>query len=186
MRALLTFLLAFFVACSNPEIVAEESRTQALSGLTPLALPCSVSTDPTTIPALMGGGIWIPGEGVSTSGGVQTWASLATQANSFTDAHTGFPPEAEQTDNGAEVWRINVQSGPYTSWRIASPGSALQWTESGSYALWAQADALDSGYHFLWTQWPGSSSGQDHRFAFAKNNDPHRLFLNISHNSGGR
>ncbi len=136
--------------------------------------------DPRTVPALMAGGIWLPSTPtVDLGGGNRAWPSLGTQANSFTDEHTGHKPLLTTAANGAPVWDLPA-GGATASWVIPTVGSALKWTSKGTYAGWFKANALDESYHYFFAQWEGGASGNN-RILCHKNNDEHRVAIFASH-----
>lgn len=138
--------------------------------------------DPRDVPALMAGGIWLPGEGYTAFGGDDhAWASQATQANSFKDDEDGYKPKPEYASNGQPIYRMSPDPGETAtaSWIIASPGSALQWTQKGSYAGWFKANTSDTSIHYFFRQWPGGAS--NNRVLLHKNNDANRIVVYTSY-----
>lgn len=116
--------------------------------------------DPRTVPALLAGGIWLPGVGYTSTGGANhKWASQATQANDFVDSHDGYKPAPSTASNGAAVYDLPA-GGPTASWYMAAPGSALRWQTKGTYAFWAKASSVVAGsiYYLFQHSWPGGPS----------------------------
>lgn len=146
--------------------------------------------DPRDVPALMAGGIWLPGVGVtSLGGGSRRWASQATATGDdydLKDSHTGHKPVATTAANGAAVWDL-VAGGATAGWSINTgisarpPGAAIQPTSKGSVALWVKANALDTSIHTIFSMWPGGASAN--RLYFYKNTDNYRLSV-FSSNDG--
>lgn len=128
----------------------------------------------------MAGGIWLPSTPTtSLGGGNRAWPSLGTQANAFTDEHTGHKPALVTTASGRRAWDLPA-GGATASWVIAATGNALRWTAKGSYAGWFRANALDTSFHYFFSQWIA-----DHgRILCHKNNDAHRVAIFVSHEGG--
>lgn len=134
----------------------------AITSRTPIG-----SIDPRTVPALMSGGIWLPGIGV-TSIGVDgyTWASQATQSNVLTTAYNFDKAVPTTASNGASVWdypKTVFGSG----FLMLAAGSALRFATKGSYAAWFKANELDDNNHFFFDAWP--EDAVNNRFYAYKN-----------------
>ena len=115
--------------------------------------PAGGPLDPRTVPQLMAGAIWLPGIGVTTPSGNLVVASQATQANVLTTVGvTGDIPAQTTAANGAPCWNFGVAT--YAALRVVAPGTAMRWTERGTYALWLKGASLTGTPQQIFTQWP--------------------------------
>lgn len=145
--------------------------------------------DPREVPALMAGGIWLPGVGVTSLGGGSTrWVSQSNNSGDdydLKDSHTGHKPVATTATNGAAVWDL-VAGGSTAGWSINTgisarpPGAALQPTSKGCLAGWFKANGLDNAIRVFFSTWPGGSSGC--RSYHYKNDDDYRIAVFTSYN----
>lgn len=134
--------------------------------------------NPTVIPALMSGGIWIPSLGVSSGGGNYTWASQATQSNTLTTANSLEKPTLTTASNGVAVWDMDpsVYAQGFT---LDAAGSALKFASNGSYAFWAKETTDDSTLRYMLDMWPG---GTTNRLYIYHNNTAGKMSINGSPN----
>ena len=150
----------------------------------------AISADPRDYPALMAGAIWVPGLD-ETYGANLTVRSLATQTNTIqTGTVTGDIPVPSVAGNGAAYWSYAGLTNP----SLAIPktgalgtgpgaGTALQWADEGSYAMWVKAcTTQDSASHFLFSHAYGTAAKS--RFEIRKNlgsgADQDRLVVEMS------
>lgn len=113
--------------------------------------------DPRNVAELMAGGIWLPENSVVVPGTRISCASSATQTNTLTtQGITGDLPTLTTATNGATVW--NFAAATYTSLQVVSPGSALNWTDKGTYAGWFKANSVDGSVKMFFSQWPEGTS----------------------------
>lgn len=135
------------------------------------------AVDPRLVPALMAGGIWIPGMGVNSIGGGHfTWDSQATQANQLTTANNFEVPTQATASNGVAIWNMN----PITyaqGFGILSPGTALKFASLGSYAFWMKERTDDTTICYMLEMWPNTA---DKRFYVYKNNTVGKMSINGS------
>lgn len=149
--------------------------------------------DPREVPALMAGGIWLPGVGVTSLGGAsRRWASQSNNTGDdydLKDSHTGHKPVATTAANGAAVWDL-VAGGATAGWSINTgisarpPGAAIQPTSRGSFAVWVKANALDTSIRVIASKWAGGTSGN--RWFIYKNDDNHRIAVFTSWNGSAQ
>lgn len=134
--------------------------------------PSTGPLDPRKVAQLMAGAIWLPGIGVTTPSGNLVVASQATQTNTLTTAGvTEHIPVQGYSSNGAPVW----QFGEYKALRVISPGSALQWTQRGSYALWIRGAALSGAPQQILGTWPEGASPNNRIYAQLTDGDNTRF-----------
>jgi hypothetical protein len=125
-----------------------------LPAFLPRGRPVAGPLDPRNVPQLMAGAIWLPGvQDTTGGGGHRTILSQATQANSLTTvAFTGDIPALTTAGNGAAVW--DYAGAAFSGLRVTAPGSALQWTDRGSYAGWFKANSVSGDTRMFFSQWP--------------------------------
>lgn len=117
--------------------------------------------DPRHVPQLMDGAFWLPGvQDTTGGGGHRTVLSQATQSNPLTTvAFTGDIPSLTTAGNGAAVWDYSVAT--FAGMRVTTPGSALKWTDKGTYAGWFKANSVDGSVRMFFSQWPEGASANN-------------------------
>lgn len=163
------------------KVISRTAITSRASILSPL--------DPTTVPELMAGAIWLPGIGITTPGGNLVVASQATQTNTLTTSTvTGDIPVQTTAANGAAVWDFSGLANaalaiPKTGILGTGPGvgTALQWTEKGTYAGWFRYDSTAETSKFLFSaSWGGSDSRIQVRHNLGAAPNDHTIVAEVS------
>lgn len=131
--------------------------------------------DPRNVPQLMAGGIWLPGVGESTPAGNLVIQSQATQSNDLTTVSvTGYVPTQAYASNGARIWDFGA-GGLYAALRVLTPGTAMRWTQRGTYAGWFKGASLTGTPQQMFGTWPESASPNNRIYAQLTDGDNTRL-----------